>query len=441
MLQRTFPALLFLSMLGATLPGGAAEPAAKPEPPDAKELLRQANDLWHLKEDYNGALAAFNQAVDSAPKDTDIRVKRAYFFEVVSGVVKKEDRERFKDLARQDYQKVADDEPDSVRAGVARDGLTRLTGTTLLRPASVTCPTDAANAYQRAESLYSAHHLAEAVSQYEKATAGCPTAATYWVDFADAYYGMEQFEKAKELFRKGLDADPWSRSGHRYLADTEWRLKNVEETIHEAALAVVSDPVYEAAWASLRDYANASGRGWKRVFATKTEVTATGSEKDGDANITITLPADESATAKKPGVKVAKSKAGTQEGIASSDGTGWLVYGMSKALALTGTVIEEDASGKPVERKVDPKTLTTLELDRLAVHAALEAAREVTTDPSSQPGPFWAMMMRADKAGFLDEAILLHMLDEPLAKDYPAYREKNAAKLVEYLETMIVPKN
>ena len=49
------------------------------------------------------------------------------------------------------------------------------------------------------------------------------------------------------------------------------------------------------------------------------------------------------------------------------------------------------------------------------------------------------MMARADDAGFLDEAIFLHMLDAPLAAEYPAFREKNAERLAAYLETVILP--
>jgi hypothetical protein len=126
---------------------------------------------------------------------------------------------------------------------------------------------------------------------------------------------------------------------------------------------------------------------------------------------------------------------------ANPDDVGWVAYGLSKALALTGSVIEEDASGNPVKHTIDPKAMSALELDRLAVRHTLKAVQEMTTDPPSKPAPFWAMMMRADKAGFLDEAIFLHMLDASLAKEYPVFRDKNAAKLVEYLETMIAPKN
>jgi hypothetical protein len=120
---------------------------------------------------------------------------------------------------------------------------------------------------------------------------------------------------------------------------------------------------------------------------------------------------------------------------------GWMSYGLFKAGAMSGSLVEKDASGTPVEKKIDSSVLSALDIERLAVRGALDVAGEVEAGTSDKPGPFWAMMLRADKAGFLDEAIFLHMLDEPLAKEYPAFREKNAAKLVEYLETTIVPKN
>ena len=51
-------------------------------------------------------------------------------------------------------------------------------------------------------------------------TALCPDNAAWWVDFADSYYVLENYEKAKELFVKALSVDPWNREapvplGHR----------------------------------------------------------------------------------------------------------------------------------------------------------------------------------------------------------------------------------
>jgi hypothetical protein len=73
------------------------------------------------------------------------------------------------------------------------------------------------------------------------------------------------------------------------------------------------------------------------------------------------------------------------------------------------------------------------------VKTALKAAREIEANASKRPGAFWSMMSRAERAGYLDEAIFIHMLDAASAQEYPAFREKNAERLVSYLETVVLP--
>ena len=148
----------FLAMVVATIAPAAAPPTAKPEPADPKELLRQADELWHLKQDYNGALAAFNRAVAADPENAETRLHRAGFFEIVAELVIKEEKTKLEQLARDDYKWIANNQPDSRSAGVARDGLTRMSGTTLLEQKSANCPPEAVQAHNRAESLYGAQH-------------------------------------------------------------------------------------------------------------------------------------------------------------------------------------------------------------------------------------------------------------------------------------------
>ena len=437
MLRRTATALVVVGMLVASLPAFAkrakkpdavpktesaakAEPAAKVEPVDVTELLRQANELASLKRDYNGALAKFNQAVEAAPKDAAVRLQRAEFFEVVSGIVVPEEKEKFQNLAREDYKFIADDDPDSIRAGVARDGLTRLSGNELLKRESVTCSKETLSAHARAEALFDAGRYAEAAAEYETAAAGCPASADIWVHYADAFFMMGQYEKAKELFTKALSADPWIRSGHRFLADTEAKLRNGAAVIHELELAVISDPLYEAGWSALRTYATGMGRKWNRVFGTKTDVSRE-PDADGKKNVTITLPAAATADTEDP------------------DAGAWAGYGLVKASVLSGKVFDTDDSGAVVERDVDPDAMSALEIERESVKSAIRIARELDAAEGAKPARFWSMMARAEKAGYLDEAIFLHLFDAPLAAEYPAFREKNVEKLVSYLDTVIVP--
>jgi tetratricopeptide (TPR) repeat protein len=393
MTGRTLPVLTIITMFVAAPPAGAVRSTQKPGPmmqegpadsferPNAKELLQEAKDLWHMKQDYTAALHKFNAAIEADPTDNDARLQRAHFFEALSVMVIPSDKPKFEARAQLDYEHIADADPDSLIAGIARDGMTRLAGKSLIEPKRVTCPSEAESAHAHGDALYGARRYEDAAVEYEKATAACPNDAVYWVDFADAYYVMGNYVRAKELFVKALSVDPWNREAHRFLSDTELQLKDGEAAVHHLVLAVVSDPIYEAGWSALRTYADAMGRKWNRVY--------------GDRR------AD-------PG---------------NADGTAWTVYGEAKSSVLVA----------------DPKPASALAIEREAVKRALKAAREVEANSSQRPGAFWSMMARAERAGFLDEAIFIHMLDENSAAEYPAFREKHAERLVAYLETVILP--
>jgi tetratricopeptide (TPR) repeat protein len=328
--------------------------------------------LWLVKADYNGALAKFNAAVDADPNDNDARLQRGHFFETLSAIVVPKDKEKFKSRAQTDFTYITVADPDSLIAGIARDGLTRLAGETLLSSKRVMCPEEARNAHDRADTFYGAQRYTEAAAEYQKAAAGCPHAVSYWVDYADSYYAMEDFEKAKELFSKALAVDPWNREAHRFLSDTEVQLRNLDGAVHHLALSVVSDPIYEAGWSALRAYAAAVGRSWNRVYG----------DRRADSG--------------------------------NADGAFWEAYRAAKFKS----------------RSTQTGSASALATEREAVKAALKTAGEA--------GPFWSMMSRAEAAGFLDEAIFLHLLDASLSTEYPAFREKNAQRLAAYVETVVL---
>jgi tetratricopeptide (TPR) repeat protein len=392
MIRRALPFLATLMMLLAPTQAGAmlstrksgAAPKLGPvgsfERPDAMALLREAKDLWHIEEDYTGALAKFNAAVDADPNDNRTRLERGYFFEILSTIVVANDKAKFAARAKLDYEHVAAADPDSLGAGLARDGLTRLAGESLIEVKRVACPESAIEAHARADALYGARRFADAAVEYERATAGCPDNAAWWVDFADSYYVLEDYEKAEELFVKALSVDPWNREAHRFLSDTEIQLKNGEAAVHQLVLAVASDPFYETGWSALRAYAAAMGRKWNRVYGNS------------------------------------KATAG------NADAAAWVAYGAAKTNV----------------RDAHPETASALEIEREAVKTALKTARETEAGASKGPGPFWSMMARAEDAGFLDEAIFIHMLDAELAAEYPAFREKHAERLASYLETVVL---
>jgi tetratricopeptide (TPR) repeat protein len=388
---RAFPALSAAIVVLAAAPIGATGTLQKPKPPtalgpdagferpSAQELLQEAKALWHVEEDYTAALAKFNAAVEADPNDYDVRLQRAHFLEVLATIVVPDDQDRFKDRARSEYERIADADPDSLAAGMARDGLTRLAGGELLEPKPVLCPTSAIEVHTRADSLYGARRFADAATEYGRATADCPEAAAWWVDFADAHYVLEDYAMAKALFDRALTVDPWNREAHRFLADTELRLGDEDQALHQLVLAVVSDPVYETGWFALRMYSTAMGRTWSRVYG--------------------------------------KRNAGPQD----ADGKAWLAYHAAKARA-----------GAPRDGA------SALVVERDAVKSALAAARGPDAGAPHELGRFWSMIARAERSGYLDEAIFIHLLDPALAAEYPAFRDKNADRLTAYVETMIM---
>lgn len=435
-MSRSTTILLLMALALFPTWGRAAEdsPAAVSEKPSAEALLQPALDLWHRIKDYNGALQAFNKVVEVYPDDPTVLMKRAWFFEEMSEIVVDKDKEKFKSFARDDYLTVARQDPDSKIAGVARDMLVRLDGRELFPEKSSTCPDEAVQAFWGAEANFHSRHLKEAIADYEVACRICPDNAPMWVAHADAFYVMEDYAKARSLFLKALEVDPWHKAAHRFLADTEAKLGNLDAAVHQAALAVISDPMYEAGWTSFRElFAARGGETWGRVYGEKVQVTRKPPGPDEKESVHIAIPTDDSAAQNSSTEEASES---TEDEVAT-DSTVWVGYGMAKATLLAGSDVETDEKGKVVTREIDPKRIGPFAMERKAVESALKMMRELSDDRGD--APFWGMMARSKRERFLDEAIFLHMMDESLVADYIAFRDKNSNRLLEYLETVVAP--
>src|SRR5262249_745609 len=81
---------------------------------------------------------------------------------------------------------------------------------------------------------------------------------------------------------------------------------------------------------------------------------------------------------------------------------------------------------------------SALAVERAAVRSALEVARQTEASSPAETPSVWSMMSGADRAGFLDEAIFIHLLDAELAVEYPEFRKKNGPRLASYLETLLM---
>lgn len=374
--------------------------------PGVDELLAKSLAAQQ-KGDYNGALQILNQAVQAYPDSLPVRMRRLSFLEQIQGRGGSADANRWIEGALvDDLRALARLAPDGREGGIARDALAKIEGRELFPAPKVSCPNEASVAMAEAERMLNANQLRESLPLYRKAVEACPDEPVFWIHYADAYYALEDYAQARTLFEKGLAKAPWYAPGHRFLADALAKAQDWEGGYHEAVLAVLSDPTYEAGWLTLRDFITGRDGVWQRVYGDKPQVKADG------GNVNLNMPSLLSGD--------------------RPDGPQWMMYGLLKAGAA---LPEEPAPGKKEKKAAPAAPKTPLERERTAVLGVLEPRRS----PGATPSPFWDMMDRAERAGFLDEAIYLHLLDEELVPGYREYREKNRERLVRYVETVLAP--
>ena len=253
---------------------------------------------------------------------------------------------------------------------------------------------------QGEDHFYAGEHEA-AIAAFERWSETCPDFAAGWIAYADAHFVQGHYAEARELFGRALEAEPWYAMAHRFLADTLAREGDFDAARQRAAWAVVSDPIYEAGWASLRDYTEVLDGTWRRSWAQRARVRPGEPGEDGKPSFTIELP--------------------SLDDMPVGVGAIWAAYGGKLALELS-------------DPQPGPDPAPAIERERRAVEVALAVADEAQSLESS---PFWSMMARAQEAGFLDEAIFLHLMDETLVNAYLNHRLAHGERLVEYLTTVL----
>ena len=399
--------LVLCLTLGPVVLAQAPKTEAKPAAPSSevdrraavkKALERSAGAL--RRGDRQAAIDAANEAVALDPSDSQAHLARAVLFQELKGAgTNAEMNRKMEQTVREDYRAASEGQPDSTAAGVARDALAQIEGHALFPDAKPACSKEALAELDTAEDLFNTNHLQESLAHFEKGAQICPEDPIVWTHYGDAYYALEDFAQARSRFEKAIAKSPWHAQGHRFLADTLIHQNQLAAAYHEAVLTVLSDPTYEAGWGGLRAYAIFRKGTWNRAYGAKPEVKA---GPQGELAITLS------------------PKASTE----------WNLYAITKVGFLL-----------PSKDGAPPPPKTALDRERAAIQAVLYS-RKGHAASGTQPllaSPFWDMMARADQAGFLDEAIFLHLLDRELLPEYLAFRDKNRDRLVRYVETVLAP--
>jgi tetratricopeptide (TPR) repeat protein len=391
---------LGLAILGAGAAAARLAPAAAQAPAAAsdrsaaaKDALTKADEALR-RDDLQAALQAANQALDLDPANAQAHLRRVTILWRLRGTGKTtNDNQRLEDAVRGDLRAVIAAVPDSTAAGVARDWLAAFDRGEAYAAPPVACSAEGSAEFAAAEQLFASRRFEESLVHYERAAASCPDNPVIWTSYGDAYFSLGDMPKAQHYFEMAVTWGPWLAQAHRYLADALAKQDRFEAAYHECVLAVLSDPTYEAAWGYLRSVVIARHGTWGRVAAVKPSV------KKDPAKQNVDIVVDPQAT-----------------------GTSWLAYALAKAAPAAAT--PPGAAPPP----------TALARERDAVRTVLAIRRE-----KSDGEPFWNMIDRADRAGFLDEAIFLHLAEPDLLEEYHAYRDAHRERLVKYVETVLAP--
>lgn len=262
-----------------------------------------------------------------------------------------------------------------------------------------------------AETAFANQNFPEAIRNYQRVLALDPANYIATAYIGDSYYAARDFDHAGEWYNRAIDLDPNQALAYRYYSDTLIQKGDMQKARTLAIQAVVAEPYNPMTWRSLQYWAQANHVELKAVRINTPQPPST---KDGKINITMN-PSDP------PDV-----------------GAVWLAYSMDRALW------QRDKFKQQFPHEAAYRHSLAEESDslRMAAKVCQEMAQKNDNNKNASAlptDPGLALLLRLYQADMIEPYVLLNAADAGIAQDYAAYREKNRAKLEQYLSTFIVP--
>lgn len=385
---------------------GLGQAAAAQEPSDPKELRRAAMELFKQSKAVE-AKPLFEKLVEAFPDDFDIVDSYSMVLLTHAATLPDSDaRKKARILARQMGERARD-------LGKGKSGYWEVA---LRVPEDGSESAFSSNAeieriMKEAEADFAKGELEKAFDGYLRALAIEPK--LYWAALfcGDVRYKQGRHEEAWPWFARAIEIDPRTETAYRYWADSLLKAGRLQEARSKAIDAVIADPYTRWTWNALMSWAGRAG-----VQLSHPRIESPNSlKKDSDSKTTINI--DPSALDAKDGRDM------------------WIIYEMSRA-AWTAKDSDSFRKAYPDEKSYRhslEEERGALGLVASTVDARMKKGEIKSLHPSLQP------LLKLHQDGLLEAYILLARADEGIAKDYAAYKEKNAAKLRKYLEEWVAP--
>jgi tetratricopeptide (TPR) repeat protein len=264
-------------------------------------------------------------------------------------------------------------------------------------------------AIKAGEAAFARRDYDEAIKNYSHALDLDPKSYSAALFVGDSYFAAKKWPEAGEWYDRAAKIDPNRETAYRYHADMAAKQGDLEAARTLSIEAVIAEPYSAIPWRALVSWSNTNHVTLQQVHIE----TGSKATPNGENKTTITIDPNQPADL----------------------GAVWLAYGGTKVLWYQGRFKKEFPQETQYRHSLAEETdaLTTA-----AAKVAEELDGKSTVSPIAKSANI-QLLMRLYHEQMIEPYILLNAADQGIAQDYPGYREKNRAKLQEYLGKFVVP--
>jgi tetratricopeptide (TPR) repeat protein len=265
-------------------------------------------------------------------------------------------------------------------------------------------------AMQNAEADFARGDLDKARQGYMRAYLLDPKEYYAALFIGDTFFKQHQPGFAGQWFANAVQINPDIETAYRYWGDALLGRGDLNEARSKYIEAIVADPYNQTSWGGLNNWLRRSGvkLNWMKL---RDRVSV--QVKDGKTTVTL-----DSSLSKDDQLLM----------------TGWLSYGMSRALWMR----EKFAKEYPNETAYRHSLREETESLHLLITVSTEIAAKEKVDLT---GSDFGTLARIEKAGLLEPFVLLNRVDNGVAQDYAGYRAINRDKIRQYLDQIVIPQS
>jgi tetratricopeptide (TPR) repeat protein len=265
----------------------------------------------------------------------------------------------------------------------------------LISSPEVRCPEEAVAAYDTAEERFARRDFTQAKPFYERAISLCPENPLYRVMYGDTFFMLGDIPTAREHYNTALEMDPHNWTALRFRADSYLKEGDYALARADAIRSVAANVNYAFGWNYLQGVQHSTGGAFHYLQFNKP--------------------------------KRLTNEAVGKPMVVDNSSAGLIRYQL--AMLAMGS-LPGDTSGAP-----DP-----MELERSVIRMTILSLHDEGPTVLDLPeNTLWRLFAEADAAGYLDEAIFVLWLDEPLVPAYLAHREAHRDRLETYIGLYLAP--